>query len=330
MDKTNVIKLAIDTARNKPLGNYSMAENSEALRKAFIEANNGSDKIDVKSFRRHPELYDILEEIVPVIIQEGLKGDEFFMNFVDYRNQALGDDTRFWTEDNSLFLVSEMAHGSMSVRRQRLNAGTYSTVTTSLKAIKVFEELNRLLTGRVDFNVFVDRVGKSMMNKVYNDIFTLFNGITVSTSGMNATYYKSGSYAEDTLITLVDHVEAAMGGNATIIGTRSALRKVTSAVICESAKQDMFDMGYYGKFNGTPMIRASQKHVTNTDTFILDDTKLYIVAGNEKFIKMVDVGEGLLFESDPMSNSDLTREYFYGNEYGVGISLNGRIGVLDL
>lgn len=330
MDKANVIKLAIDATRNRVLGNYSKGDTSEALRQAFIEANNGSTEISVKSFRRHPELYDIIEEIVPVIIQEGLNGDEFFMNFVDYRNEALGDDTRFWTEDNSLFLVSEIGHGNMSVRRQRLNIGGYVTVPKSLKAIKVFEELNRLLAGRVDFNTFVDRVGKSMINRVYTDIYNTFNGITVSTSGMNSTYYKSGSYAEDTLITLIDHVEAAMGAKATILGTRAALRNVTSAVISDSAKEDMYNMGYYGKFNGTPMIVARQRHNVGSDTFIFDDTKLYVIAGNEKFVKMVDVGEGLLYDGNPTDNADLTKEYFYGQEYGVGTQILGRIGILDL
>lgn len=330
MDKTNVVKLAIDVIQNRPAGNYSKSENSEVLRQSFIEANGGSDKIDMKSFRRHPELYDIIEEIIPEIIQEGLKGDEFFMQFVDYRNEKLGDETRFWTEDDSLFLVSEIGHGNMSVRRQRLNAGSYYTVAKSMKAIKVYEELNRLLAGRVDFSVFVNRVGKSMINRIYNDLFNAFNGITVSTSGMNANYYKSGSYSESTLITLIDHVEAAMGGQAKIIGTRAALRNVTSAVLSDSAKEDMYAMGYYGKFNGTPMVVARQRHAIGTDTFILDDTKLYVVAGNEKFVKMVDAGEGLLYENNPTDNADLTKEYFYGNEYGTGVCLSGRIGILDL
>jgi hypothetical protein len=92
MDKANVIKLAIDATRNRVLGNYSKGDTSEALRQAFIEANNGSTEISVKSFRRHPELYDIIEEIVPVIIQEGLNGYEFFMN-LSIIARTLGDDT---------------------------------------------------------------------------------------------------------------------------------------------------------------------------------------------------------------------------------------------
>jgi len=330
MDKDNVIKLAIDVIQHKPTANYSMTENLETLRQAFIDANGGSTEINTKTFRRNPELFEIVETIIPVIIQEGLKGDEFFMDCVEYKNEKLGDQNRFWTTDTSLFLVSEIAHGSTAVRRQRLDAGTYYTVPTSVKAIKVYDELNRLLSGRVDFNVFIERVGKSFMNRIYNDIFTAFDGITVSTSGMSSTYYKSGTYSEDVLITLIDHVEAAMGGQAKIIGTRSALRNVTTAVVSATAKEDMRNQGYYGKFNGTPMIVARQRHAIGSDTFILDDTKLYVVAGEEKFIKMVDKGEGLILENNPMDNADLTKEYFYAQEYGVACILNGRIGVMDM
>lgn len=329
MDRENVIKLAMDVVKNKVPDKYTKDDTSETLKQAFIEANGGSKIIDHKSFRRHPELYDLVEVIVPMIVQEGFAGDEFFTNFVDYRNIALGDDEEFWTEDNSLFLISEMANGSQSVRRQRLNAGAKTTIAKTPKGVKIYEELNRLTSGRVDFNMFVERLGKSYINRVNTDIFTAFNGISSGTTGMGATYYKSGSFAEDTLITLIDHVEAAMG-SAQIIGTRSALRKITSATVSDSAKEDMYAMGYYGKFNGTPMLVAKQRHAAGTDTFLLDTSKVYVVAGNDKFIKMVDEGKGFLNDGNPSDNADLTKEYFYVQNYGVGILISGRVGIFNI
>ena len=330
MDKANVIKLAVDAIQNKVPNTYSKDQTSETLRQAFIDANDGSAKFDIKALRRHPELFEIIETIVPTIIQEGLKGDEFFMNYVDYRNLALGDDEEFWSEDRSLFLVADAAHGTQGIRRQRLNVGEKVTIAKTLKVIKVYEELNRLLAGRVDFNTFVAKVGKSMLNEVYNDIYTAFNGIAASTAGMTSDYYKSGTYAEDTLITLIDHVEAANNAPASIVGTRSALRKITTASVGDEARSDMYNFGFYGKFNGTPMFVAKQRHAIGTDNFILDTDKAYVVASNDKFIKEVDVGEGLLIDGDPMNKADLTKEYLYGQETGTGILLSGRLGVFDL
>ncbi len=330
MDKTNVIKLAIDAIQNKVPSTYSKDQTSDTLRQAFIEANGGSTKIDIKAMRRNPEMFEIIETIVPSIIDEGLKGDEFFTNFVDYRNLALGDDEEFWAEDRSLFLVGDAAHGTQGIRRQRLNVGEKVTIAKTLKTIKVYEELNRLLAGRVDFNDFVTKVGRSMLTEVYNDIYTVFNGISAATAGMTSDYYKSGAFAEDTLLALIDHVEASNDANATIIGTRSALRKITTAVVADEAKSDMYNFGFYGKFNGTPMFVAKQRHAIGTDTFILDTDKVYVVGNNDKFIKHVNVGEGLLVDSNPLDQADMTKEYLYGQQNGTGIILSGRIGVFDL
>jgi hypothetical protein len=325
-----VIKLALDTIQGRLPNQYSVQDAGETLRQEFIKANGGSPKITIKSFRDHPELFQIIEVIIPTMIDEGLKGDEFFMNYVDYRNLALGDDEDFWTEDRSLFLVADVAEGTQAIRRQRLNVGQKVNIPKSLKVIKVYEELNRLLSGRVDFNTFVDRVEKSMRAQIYDDIYNAFNGISTSTAGMTSDYYKTGSYAEDTLITLVDHVEAANNAMASIIGTRSALRKITTAVVSDEAKSDMYNFGYYGKFNGTPMFVAKQRHRIGTDTFVLDDSKIYVVASNDKFIKHVNEGEGLFVDSDVLKNQDLTKEYLYGQRNGTGILLSSRLGICDL
>ena len=130
MENKEVIKLALDTMQNKVSGNFSTKDGSEAIRQAFIELNGGSDKLTVKSFRDHPQLFQLIEEVMPIMIQEGLKGDEMMFNLVEYRNIAEGDQNRFWTEDNSDLVVAKIADGSTSIRRQRLNVGQYISIDT--------------------------------------------------------------------------------------------------------------------------------------------------------------------------------------------------------
>ena len=87
MDRLQIVKLATDMIQNKVSGNFADAsKNSEALIEALIEANGGSSKINPKTFHRGNALFDIVEEIIPAITEEGLKGDEFFMELVEYRN----------------------------------------------------------------------------------------------------------------------------------------------------------------------------------------------------------------------------------------------------
>lgn len=336
MEKNDILKLAIDTMHGTVSGNFSKEDGSEALRQAFIELNGGSDKLTVKSFRDHPELFQIIEEIMPIMIEEGLRGDEMVFNLVDYRNIALGDENRFWTEDNSDLIVSRIAEGSTSIRRQRLNAGQYVTIDTQMHAIKVYEELNRLMAGRVDFNTLVDRLTRSFSRNMRNEILACLEGVTASTTGLNATYVKTGSFSAATLRELIAHVEAATGSAATIIGTKAGLAKIADtsdtavSLASASAKEDLYNMGYFGKFNGTPMVSMRQAHKVGTDTFAINDNKIYVVAGSDKPIKVVREGDGLMISTDAYNKADLTQEYLYGERYGIGAIFNEKMGIYTM
>lgn len=328
--KNDVLKLGIDTIRGVASGNFDKSDMAAGFIDGLIELNGGSNKLDPRTFHRGTELYALVEEILPYIANEGLKGDEFFMNMVDERNLAEGDMNEFWAQDKSLLMVSNIAHGSQAVRRQRLNAGSKISIPTQLRAIKVYEELRRLMAGRVDFATLIDRVGTSFTQQIRNDIYTCFSGITTTTAGLNATYVKTGTYSEDTLLDLISHVEAATGKTATVMGTKKALRKVTTAVQSNEAKSDMYNIGYYGKFNGTPLVSVKQVHKAGTDDFLLDDNKLYVIAADDKPIKFVNEGTGLLINHESMENADLTQEYLYGQAYGVGAIFNEKMGIYTL
>jgi hypothetical protein len=331
MEKLHVIKLATDIIQNRVSANFSdVAKNSEALREALIEANGGKTTIDFKTFHRGNQLFEIVEEIIPAIVHEGLSGNEFFFNLADYRNLSLGDDIDFWTEDKTEFVVADASYGVSGIRRQRLGEMTKYNVDTTLKVIKVYEELKRLLAGRTDFNTFIIKVSDAMANKLKNDTYTAFKGVTATTRGLNSTYVPTGTYTEDGLLDLVGHVEAATEAVGTIFGTKKALRKVTTAVVSDEAKADLYNMGYYGKFNGTNMIYLPQRHATGTDTFLLDDNKIYVIAGSDKPIKVVNVGTGLLSANDPLQSADFTQNYLYGQEFGVGLAFNEKMGIMTM
>lgn len=326
MANTNdIVKLAIDSHNGKVAGNFSQSDSMEVLHKALVDANNGSTKLDYKAIRdgKCNGLFSIIEEIVQKIVVEGLTGDEFFMQMVDYRNLALGDENQFVVPNNSLFVVSDIAEGTQGIRRQRLNGATVTNIKTQLKAIKIYEELNRVLSGRIDFNEFIDRVSKSFVNKTKTDIYTAFTG---AFSSLPATFAQTGSFTEDKLLALISHVEATTGEDAVVTGTKAALRKVTQATISDSAKEDIYGMGFYGKFNGTPMVAMKQVHTTGTYDFALSDNDIYVLAGNSKPIKFVTEGDSLILTGNPMDNQMLEQEFLYTDRYGVGVVINEMFG----
>lgn len=324
-DMKDIVKLAVDGYKNR-VEKYSQAQSQDTLRQALIEANGGSTILNYKNIRdgKCVGLFALLEEILSRTVVEGLQGDEFFNALVDFRNVAEGDKNLFLVEDNHLFVVSEAADGTQGIRRQRLGGTKESSIPTSLKLVRIYEELNRVLSGRVDFNHLINKVAESFRQKLLNDVYTLWTGATAEQLG-GVTYFPvAGAYNEDALLELISHVEAAAGGKpATIVGTKKAIRNLKSAIQSDSAKEDLYNLGYYGKFYGTPVVVTPQRHKVGSTEFVMDDDVLTIIAGDDKPIKCVYEGSPIVLMGDPMQNADFTQEYLYGEKYGMGIVLAG-------
>lgn len=325
MERNAIVNLAVDLTRGRVAGNYAAGESSEVLRQALIEVNGGSSKIDLKSLRRHKaEMFELIEEIMPVIVEEAMRDDVLFVDFVDERNIALGDEITFYADADTQFIVSEIADGIARPRRQRIIEKTPVTVPATWHAVRIYDEWSRFMAGRIDWSELVDRVARSFKNAIYADVFAAISGITASTAGLNSTYVVTGSYSEEGLLAVVDHVEAATGRRAVIVGTRPALRKCTSAVVADEAKTAYYNGGYYGKLAGVDMVAMRNTHIPGTDTFMFSDNDLYIIASDDKPIKLVREGDPWIEERN--ENADKTIEYTYQEKFGVGVIINGKMG----
>ena len=324
-DMNNIVKLAVD-AYHGNVEKYSVKESMETLRQAMIEANGGSTTLDYKKIRdgKCGELFTLVETILSKTIVEGLQGDEYFNALVDFRNVALGDKNVFVVEDAELFVVSDAADGTQGIRRQRLGGATETPIPTTFKVVKIYDELNRVLSGQVDFNKFIQKVAESFRQKLLNDVYTLWNGATADDFGGTTYFPNAGAYDEDALLDLISHVEAAAGGKtATIVGTKKALRNLMPSIQGNEIESDIYNMGYVGKFYGTPVVATPQRHKVNSTEFVFDDNVITIIAGDEKPIKCVYEGQSTILLGDPTTNKDLTQDYLYGEKYGMGIVLAG-------
>lgn len=324
-DMKEIVKLAIDAYKGN-VEKYSVGQSQEVLRQALIEANGGSTKLGYKAIRdgKCQGLFTLIEEILSRTVVEGLTGDEFFNALVDFRNVAEGDQNVFIVEDSNLFVIDDTANGTQGIRRQRLGGSSEVSIPTTMKMVRIYEELNRVLAGRVDFNHFINVVAESFRQKMLNDIYTLWSGATADDLGGVAYFPTAGSYNEDELLELISHVEAAAGGKtATIVGTKKALRNLKDAIDGDAAKNDLYNFGYVGKFYGTPVVATPQRHKVGSTDFVFADDVLTIIAGDDKPIKFVYEGDPIVLMGDPMQNADFTQEYLYGEKYGLGIVLAG-------
>lgn len=324
-EMNDIVKLAID-AHNGTVEKYSVKQSQDVLRQALIDANGGSTKLNYRAIRdgKCNGLFALVEEILSRTVVDGLTGDEFFNTLVDFRNVAEGDQNQFVVEDSNLFVIDDVANGTQGVRRQRISGASTVTIPTTMKMVRIYEEMNRVLSGRADFNHLISVVSDSFRQKMLNDIYALWSGATAADLG-GATYFPvAGTYNEDSLLDVIAHVEAAAGGKtATIVGTKKACRMLAASIQSDTAKDELHNLGYYGKFYGTPVVVTPQRHKVGTTDFVFDDNILTIVAGDDKPLKFVYEGDPIILMGDPMANADLTQEYVYGEKYGMGIVLAG-------
>lgn len=328
-DMNQIVRVAVDAFHGK-VTKYSHDDSMELLRTALVEANGGSTRIDYKAVRdgKCGEVFALVEEILQRTVYEGLRDNDFFMQLVDERNIAMGDQNIFEVEDSTLFTVADAAEGTQGIRRQRLDGSTTMTISTSFKVVRIYEELNRVLSGKVDFNHFINKVSESMKAKLLNDIYTLWTGVTADDIGGAAYFPAAGAYDEKTLLETIEHVEAAANGkSAIILGTKTALRNLAPAIQGNASRDDLYNMGYYGKFYGTNVVVLPQRHKVNSTEFQYDNDTLTILAGDDKPIKLVREGESIIIPGDPMNNRDLTQEYMYGEKYGLGLVMAANSGI---
>lgn len=309
-EMNDIVKLAVDAYHGK-VEKYSHNESMDTLRQALVDLNGGSTVLDYKKIRdgECKGLFTLIETILSRTVVEGLQNDDFFMSLVDFRNVAEGEKNLFVVEDDTLFVVSEAADGTQGIRRQRLGGSSETSIPTSLKVVKIYEELNRVLSGRVDFNYFINKVAESFRQKLLNDVYALWSGATADQLGGTTYFPTAGSYDEEELLDLIAHVEAAAGGKpATIVGTKKALRNLKPSIDSDGYKDDMYAMGYVGKFYGTPVVCTPQRHKVGSTEFVMDDNCLTIIAGDDKPLKVVYEGNPIVLMGDPMQNADFTQE----------------------
>lgn len=324
----DIVKLAVDSYRGT-VEKYSDSDAKEALRKALVEANGGKTALDYRAIRdgRCKGLFSIIEEIITETVINDFQHDEFVNRLVDFRNYAAGDSPDFEVDDGNFFVVADTAPGTQGVRRQRLGGVKEFRIPTVTKTVRIYEELNRVLAGRVDFNVLIDKVAESFRRQILDDVNSVWMAATANTLG-GATYCIAGGYNETTLLNLIAHVEAAAGGKpATIIATKLGARKLVPTVQSDSAKEDLYKLGFYGNFYGTPVVTIPNRHKAGTTQFVIDDDIITVVAGDQKPIKVVTEGDTLMILGDPLTNADLTQEYFVAQRWGIGLCVNTNCGV---
>ncbi|MBQ3421169.1 MAG: hypothetical protein IJH34_05785 [Romboutsia sp.] len=312
---TDLQKLSLDIAKGK-VEKYSMTEGSDVIREAILDACGMENGWDVYKFQQNKyEVYRILSETITVAISE-LMIDKY-RDWVDFKDTALGDIAEFRVTNNDLFKVGLVADGTNELRRQKLLQGRLA-MTGFPMGVKIYAEFLDFMMGKIDWQDLVNRVAKSMDNKVAE---LIVKQIESAYNGLDTKYVQSGSYDEEKLMDLVARVEAKTGEKVAIFGTKKALAKLRKGEIATMAvadKDDIRNHGYVTVLQGTPVVEIPQTLDQKGD-FALSADMLFIVPQGTKMIKLGFEGDAYISEvNDPATRMDQQMEYLITRKVQIG------------
>lgn len=191
------------------------------------------------------------------------------------------------------------------------------------------------MMGRVDWAGFVQKIYEAF-DKYINDMVyqaVMAAGDKVLPTNQFAKTGALGSATKDEFITLVEDVQAANGCEVVVMGTKSALAKLSAMEdinwVSNGMKEERHTTGRLGMFEGIRLVEIPQRFATNDTTVkLVDNTKLLVMpVADNKFIKIYNEGDAQIKEiSDGNTNMDKTIEYEYQLKMGVATLINRKFG----
>lgn len=126
-------ELLLDTVRGE-VKEYSAKEANQKIVEKFraalgVEPTDRPQAVR-RAIRANKDLvFTLIEESIEEMIITGWMENPFFMQFVETKNLALGDENDFYVEDDSILSVSKVSGNHHNMLRQRLGAGRHFSVT---------------------------------------------------------------------------------------------------------------------------------------------------------------------------------------------------------
>ena len=284
--------------------------------------------------------FEIVETVVDESLDTGYRESEWFNQLVDYRNCALGDAEKFFVEDDNVLLnVATVGKSHHDYILQRLAAGTEYTVPMFRYGAAVGIDLNRYFAGQESIDRLVAALTKSIMVKNQGLIAGALAD-AVTKIPVSDGFVGTGALVKADFDDIIDNM-AALYGTAVVLGTKSALRKVTAlnadgSTWSEGMKADIAAMGRLGSYEGTTLVEIPQRFADKSlKTKLMDDKKLYILPSADfKIIDFVTRGETeidqIMDKGEAAGRIDDIGKYEVQYENGVAVKANKQFGVWTL
>lgn len=320
-----------------------------SISRKIMGINENSRKMDRKvAYAKHGlEWFSIIAETVDDLLSSGFTDNEFFEQFVDYRNQALDDEMQFWTEKEIILNVAKAGRTHHDHILQRLGEGEYTTIPFARYVAAVGANIDRFMLGKEDWSALINAITRAFQVQIQDEIFEkVFSA--ASSIPAPAQFVATGPLSNATKAyfdEIIENVSIANGNvPVAIFGTKTALRNVSGLAgvvggnaevhwIAPSQKEDVAHLGRLGDYEGTVLVEIPQRFARNDVTNKLyDNTKLLILPLDEaaKMVLMTDAGETLIDEVTERGEAngfigDIMK-YEVQRDYGIAVKIGRYFG----
>ena len=342
----NFSALLKDASRNVYQAGITKADADKMIRDQFRLILGVDEKATAKEIRRATEahkheIFAVIEDTIEDMLTSGWLENEFFNDFVEVKNLALHDTNEFVSEDKTVLTVGRIEGNHWDIDRQRLGVGESFRVPTYWVGLGVYEEFERVMTGRADW--------AKLTNKIYEAMDYYVNGIiyeAVMSAGTQVLpgseqFYKTAALnvaSKATLLTMVEDVQAAnRGAEVVIMGTKTALSRLNAlaetAWISNADKEDRRNMGRLGIWEGVRLVEIPQVFAKGDTTQKMVDPNVLLImpVADNKFVKLVYEGESRLREiTDKDNQNDMTYEFKYYTKLGVSTIIGRYFGTWNI
>jgi hypothetical protein len=339
--KNKIAKIIYDTYRGNDyipteFAKMDKTTREDAIRKKIFDML-GLQEFEQKTFRRafrahKAEVFNVIEELADQIMIDGTyQKNAFFNQFVEIKNLALGDKNEFYAEGANRLEVAKFSGNHFDLKRRRLDVGQVFSVDTDYYGIKVYEEFERIMSGRADFAKLIAYIIDAVNLKLADIVYATFN---TALSNLPAEFQAVGTYNQDAILQVLQHVQASNQTKPVIVGTSIGLAKLqdkSNLPMSNNMADERNQNGFLQVWNGYACMEIAQGQKLGSFDFTMDNDKLYVLIGGDKLVKMVLEGDTIVKETaDGQTNADRTTEYTLEFKAGVAVSYSNMIGYLEI
>lgn len=321
---TDLQKIARDCYFGK-VEKYSKHGAEEVLRKEILEAVGG--EWTYTNFQKNKwDVYALIQEIINIDLVS--LSEEAFKDFCEVKNFELGDAPEFKIRNNNLFKVGVIANGINSTRRQRKLGARLRTDSFKL-SIATYEELDRFVTGRIDWKDLVDTVVESLNHEIASQIVIAFeNAYDDINSNLKESVNASG--VDKAIKGIAGKVKGATGKKVAIYGTSEAIANI-EGVGAIADLNDKRELGYVQIVGGNKIVELPNTYNDATGKWALRNDMLYIIPDGEKIVRLgYEGGVTILEDTTGTSRDDQQVEMTMLQGIHLAILVAAKFGAVEI